>query len=230
MAAEETKKKGGCLGKVGIAFVVLIVIGMIGGMLGGGDEPSDANTPDPTPQVQQNDTANEADDSNGADKSLLEGIVKNASGTDSSQWTEDSMAVLSAALDAAKAVLDDPAATQEQVDAARDAVTDAVSALVEVNAPTMGQENAIATAENYLSFMHFSRSGLIGQLEFEGYSTEDATFAVDYLDVDWNEQAAGCAQDYLDTMSFSRSGLIDQLEYEGFTKEQAEYGVTAVGY
>lgn len=34
-----------------------------------------------------------------------------------------------------------------------------------------------------------SRKGLIEQLEFEGYTTEDATFAVDYLNVDWKEQA-----------------------------------------
>ena len=78
--------------------------------------------------------------------------------------------------------------------------------------------------------MAFSRSGLIGQLEYEGYSTEDATFAADNCGADWNEQAAKSAQTYLDTMSFSRQGLIDQLVYEGFTQEQAEHGVTAAGY
>lgn len=95
---------------------------------------------------------------------------------------------------------------------------------------TLAQQNAIAAAESYLEFTAFSRSGLIGQLEYEGYSTEDATFAVDNITVDWNEQAAKMAQQYLDYSSFSRSGLIDQLVYEGFTSEQAEYGVTAVGY
>ena len=78
--------------------------------------------------------------------------------------------------------------------------------------------------------MAFSRKGLIEQLEFEGYSTEAATIAVDSLGVDWNEQAAKCAENYLDLMSFSRSGLIDQLIFEGFTREEAEYGVSAVGY
>ena len=95
---------------------------------------------------------------------------------------------------------------------------------------TMGQKNALGAAENYLSFMAFSRSGLIEQLEFEGYSIEDATFAVDNCGADWNEQAAKSAQNYLDMMSFSRQDLIDQLVFEGFTQEQAEYGVTAVGY
>jgi hypothetical protein len=95
---------------------------------------------------------------------------------------------------------------------------------------TLAQEQAIGQAESYLNFAAFSRTGLIGQLEYEGFSTEDATFAVDNIVVDWNAQAAAAAESYLNTMSFSRSGLIDQLLYEGFTAEQAEFGVTAVGY
>lgn len=95
---------------------------------------------------------------------------------------------------------------------------------------TLEQQNAIRSVESYLSFTSFSRTGLIDQLEYEGYSTETATFAVDNYNIDWNEQAAKKAQEYLDFSSFSRDELIDQLEYEGFTAEQAEYGVTAVGY
>lgn len=95
---------------------------------------------------------------------------------------------------------------------------------------TMGQKNALAKADDYLNYTAFSYSGLIEQLEYEGFSTEEATFAADNCGADWNEQAAKKAQDYLDYTSFSRQGLIDQLIYEGFTQEQAEYGVTAVGY
>ena len=94
---------------------------------------------------------------------------------------------------------------------------------------TRAEENAIQTAKDYLDFTAFSRSGLIDQLEFEGFTTAEATLAVDYLDVDWNEQAWLMAEDYLDFTSFSRSGLIDQLEFEGFTKEQATYGVDKAG-
>lgn len=96
-------------------------------------------------------------------------------------------------------------------------------------AMTAGQENAIGSAENYLGFKAFSRSGLIEQLEFEGYSTEDATFAVDYVDPNWMEQAARSAEEYLDFSSFSRSGLIDQLVFEGYSREQAEHGATSAG-
>jgi hypothetical protein len=94
---------------------------------------------------------------------------------------------------------------------------------------TVGQENAREKAADYLDYSSFSRSGLVNQLEYEGFSTSDATGAVDSLDVDWNEQAAQKAQAYLDYSSFSRSGLINQLEYDGFTAEQAEYGADQAG-
>lgn len=95
---------------------------------------------------------------------------------------------------------------------------------------TLAQRNAVKSAESYLSFTAFSRKGLIQQLEFEGYSTEDATYAVDHVTVNWNEQCARTARSYLEFTSFSRQGLHDQLEYEGFTEEQIEYGLQAVGY
>ena len=95
---------------------------------------------------------------------------------------------------------------------------------------TMGQKNAVRKAKDYLAFTGFSHSGLIEQLEFEGFSTDEATYGADNCGADWNEQAAIKAEEYLNTMSFSRDGLIEQLEFEGFTAEQAEYGATAVGY
>lgn len=95
---------------------------------------------------------------------------------------------------------------------------------------TTEQRNALNTAQDYLGTMAFSYSGLIEQLEYEGYSAEAATYAADNCGADWNAQAAAMAQSYMDTMSFSRQGLIDQLIYEGFSQEQAEYGVSAVGY
>ncbi len=86
------------------------------------------------------------------------------------------------------------------------------------------QKNAIRKAESYLRFTAFSRDGLIEQLEFEGFSNEDAVYAVDHITVDWNEQAYEKAKDYLEFTSFSRDGLIEQLEFEGFTPDQAAYG------
>jgi hypothetical protein len=60
----------------------------------------------------------------------------------------------------------------------------------------------------------------------------DATYAVDHIKVDWNEQAAKSARAYLEMTNFSRAGLIRQLESdagEGFTHRQAVYGVTKAG-
>lgn len=94
---------------------------------------------------------------------------------------------------------------------------------------TISQQNAIDKAGSYLDFTAFSRKGLIQQLEFEGFSKADATFAVDHITVDWNDQAWKKAKEYLDFSSFSRKGLIEQLEYEGFTNAQATYGVNKVG-
>jgi hypothetical protein len=43
---------------------------------------------------------------------------------------------------------------------------------------TIGQENARESAQNYLNAMSFSRSGLIDQLLFEGFSQADAEYGV----------------------------------------------------
>ena len=71
---------------------------------------------------------------------------------------------------------------------------------------TAAQMNALRSAEDYLSFKGFSKAGLIEQLSSEygeGYEKADAEWAVEQLDVNWNEQAVRVAQDYLDMKGFS---------------------------
>lgn len=87
--------------------------------------------------------------------------------------------------------------------------------------PTTGESNALRSAKDYLKYMPFSYTGLIDQLEYEGYSTEEATYAVDNCGADWYEQAEKSAASYLKYSAFSYTGLIDQLEYEGYTSDQA---------
>lgn len=108
--------------------------------------------------------------------------------------------------------------------------TPSTSSSTSTPSPTTGEKNALRTAREYLSFSAFSYTGLINQLEYEGYSTEEATYAADNCNANWNEQAAKSAKEYLDISSFSRQELINQLIYEGYTQEQAEYGVTQNGY
>lgn len=95
---------------------------------------------------------------------------------------------------------------------------------------TLGEKNALAKAKSYLGIMAFSYSGLKEQLEYEGFTSSEATYGVDNCNANWNEQAAKKAKSYMDTMAFSRDSLIKQLKYEGFTDAQAEYGAKAVGY
>lgn len=105
----------------------------------------------------------------------------------------------------------------------------AVKAAVEPAEPQVPRDyaRALDSAESYLNYTAFSRSGLADQLAYEGYGPEAAEYAVANVGADWNEQAALSAESYLDYTSFSRQGLIDQLAYEGYTPEQAEYGVSA---
>lgn len=100
---------------------------------------------------------------------------------------------------------------------------------------TVAQQNAVRSAESYISFSGFSRQGLIDQLSSEygdQYSVEDATFAVDSLNIDYDEQAERSAESYLEFSGFSCQGLIDQLSSDfgdKYTPNQARNGAKAVG-
>lgn len=103
------------------------------------------------------------------------------------------------------------------------------------SAGTVSQLNALRSAESYLEFKGFSKKGLIDQLSSEygeGFPRKDAEWAVENLDVNWNEQAVRAGQSYLDFKGFSRSGLIDQLSSDygdQFTKKQATYAADKLG-
>ncbi len=96
-------------------------------------------------------------------------------------------------------------------------------------AESVSQRNARLKGAEYLRFQSFSRSGLIDQLKYEGFSDADATYGTDVQGADWNVQAAKKAAEYLRYSSFSHQSLLDQLLYEGFTQAQAEYGVSTTG-
>lgn len=100
---------------------------------------------------------------------------------------------------------------------------------------TRPQQNAVRSAEQYISMSGFSRNGLIDQLSSEygnSYEVSDATVAVDSLNIDWNEQAVRSAEQYLDMSGFSCDGLIDQLSSEygnKYTVSEATYGAQQAG-
>lgn len=125
---------------------------------------------------------------------------------------------------------DEPTELVSIAEKAQSLVDEIQSTTDEDDSATVGEKQALGKAYDYLEYTAFSYTGLIEQLEFEGFSNSEATYAADNCGADWSEQAALKAKQYLEYSSFSRSGLIEQLEFEGFTHSQAEYGVTQNGY
>lgn len=108
-----------------------------------------------------------------------------------------------------------------------------------------GNEKAIETDENitneqkrcieqgisYLGSSSFSKQDLVDQLEYEGYNSNMAKWAVDHLKVNWNEQAYQEAKSYLRSSNFSYNGLMRQLTStsgSGFTQSEAEYAMAKI--
>ena len=90
-------------------------------------------------------------------------------------------------------------------------------------------KQAVRAAKEYLQSQAFSLKGLIGQLRYEGYSKNDATYGAKHSGANWMKQAVKSAKQYLRMEAFSLSGLVAQLQYEGFTHAQAVHGARAAG-
>ena len=95
---------------------------------------------------------------------------------------------------------------------------------------TLGEKNALGSAESYIDMSGFSREGLIKQLKFEGFSKSEAEFAADAVGANWREEAAESAESYMDMSSFSAVSLAEQVAFEGYTDGQVAYALNAVGY
>lgn len=68
------------------------------------------------------------------------------------------------------------------------------------HASTIGQREALQSAQSYLDMGGFSRAGLIHQLTSsygEGFSQADAIWAVDHSHANWNAEAVQSAKSYL---------------------------------
>jgi hypothetical protein len=103
------------------------------------------------------------------------------------------------------------------------------SGTTETHTATPGEKRALSSAESYLDYTAFSYSGLIEQLEYEGFSSSEATYAADHCGADWDQQSLRMAKDYLSYSAFSYTGLVEQLVYEGFSDAQAAYGADKCG-
>ena len=96
-------------------------------------------------------------------------------------------------------------------------------------AATENQQKALDKANEYVDTLPLSHDGLIKQLEYDGYTTDVATYAADNCSANWNKEAKEMAEQYMDSTTYTYKDMVQQLETEGFTKEQAKFGAKAVG-
>ena len=121
------------------------------------------------------------------------GVIGQATGAgaDSASTTPPAAASTSTPAPAAPAPSSTPAPEETTPEATPEATTPAPAPKATTPAPkpkpapvtpdfTASQEQAIGTAEDYLRSGHFSRSGLIEQLEFEGFTHAQATYGVNH--------------------------------------------------
>ena len=220
--------------KIGLGVVAgVLAIGVIGALGGGGGEEQPAPVAaSPSPSVVEANATLEPT----AEPTTISSASAEAEA--SAQKAADEQEKKAAAEASAKAEAEEKekadAEKKAKVEAEKKAKAEAsaqaeAESKAEKEAGTLSQQNALSKASDYLDYTAFSKTGLIKQLEFEGFSNGDAKWAVERVSVDWNEQAALKAADYLDYTSFSKSGLTDQLIFEGYTKKQAAYGVSTTG-
>ena len=96
-------------------------------------------------------------------------------------------------------------------------------------AATENQQKALDKANEYVNTLALSHDGLVKQLEYDGYSTDVATYAADNCDTNWNKEAKEMAEQYMESTTYTYKAMVQQLQAEGFTKDQAEFGAKAAG-
>lgn len=95
---------------------------------------------------------------------------------------------------------------------------------------SLSQKNAIICAYDEINFWHCGPDFLVYQVlvDFNGFTVEDAKFAVSHMSVDWDEQAVLYARQ--NCMGSSKSGLSSMMQYYGFSKVQIVNALQEVGY
>lgn len=95
---------------------------------------------------------------------------------------------------------------------------------------TTSQRNAILKAYDSLNYWHCGREYLINELlvSNEGYPIEDATFAVEHMKINWDEQAIAYAKK--NGSGESKNNLTEDMLYYGFNQDQINKALAAIGY
>lgn len=101
----------------------------------------------------------------------------------------------------------------------------------DIAAATTEQRNALTKAKTYSNMMDMSRRGIYDQLTSQygdKFSADDANWALDHLQADYNANALAKAKTYQSAMSMSAEAIRDQLasQYgDQFTDDEANYAI-----
>lgn len=91
--------------------------------------------------------------------------------------------------------------------------------------------NALEQAKTYGETMHMSKQGIFDQLtsEYGGqFPIEAAQYAIDNLEIDYNENALETARVYYEELNMSKESIRDQLTSAygaRFTQDEADYAI-----
>jgi multidrug efflux pump subunit AcrA (membrane-fusion protein) len=170
-----------------VVAVLALFMGIGIGSTGSGDQTAELDTASGQVAVLESDLAQAEDQNASLEDSLAEAEASLAEAGESLASGDDAAAALDAreeelnaredALDEREKALDD---REANADSQPDAPAPAPPPPAEDSGSdlTAGQENAIRSAVSYLEMSGFSRSGLIDQLKFEGYTQEQAEYGV----------------------------------------------------
>lgn len=94
---------------------------------------------------------------------------------------------------------------------------------------TSGQKNAVIRAYEEENFWHVSRNYLINDVlvGFDYFSVDDATFAVDHMDVDFDEQAVMYVRE--SSSGQSQGEITEMMRYYGYTEDQINHAFEKAG-
>ena len=104
-----------------------------------------------------------------------------------------------------------------------------IATLLSEGADVDWKANALNRANDYLSQGYYSRNGIYLQLMTpnEGFTREEAFYAMTNLSADWNGQALGKARQYQEN-GLSKDKIRQRLLIEGFSTAEAQYAIAAI--
>ncbi len=102
------------------------------------------------------------------------------------------------------------------------------NSIEESNHPPKNHQTVLEKAKSYSETMHLSKVELYQELIDNSFTHEEAHYAVDFLLIDYKENALLRAKDYQKNKNMSADAIYKQLVGEfgdGFTPEEAQYAV-----